>query len=168
MKTLYILRHAKSSWEYPQLSDFERPLNKRGNKAAPLIGSVMAEKGYIPEFVLSSPAERAKQTSGLIREAAGIETDVVFENAIYDASTNALFNLVSTFDDSYNSAMVVGHNPGFEGLVQILSGRYERMPTAALAVVNLDIDSWSELTPAAGEIAEVLRPKELKRKSRKS
>ena len=160
MKTLYVLRHAKSSWDNRGLSDFERPLNKRGYRTAPFMGELMLSKNLIPEAIISSPAERAKQTAVLVRQTANIEAEIQFNQGIYESSTHNLLYIVSEFDDKVNSAMIVGHNPGFEGIVETLSGEYQRMPTATLAVIDLDIESWNEVKPSYGRLREILRPKE--------
>lgn len=122
----------------------------------------MAEKDLLPDFVMSSPANRAKRTSELVCESAGIESEISFDQRIYESSSNSLVNIVSEFDDRFSSAMIVGHNPGFEGLVQALANGYERMPTAALAVIDLDIESWADITSGCGVLVEILRPKEQK------
>ena len=163
MKTLYVLRHAKSSWDYPELPDFERPLNKRGEKAAPFIGQIMREEDLLPEFILSSPAQRAKQTANLVKDSANLDAEISLDQRIYGASANSLLHIVSEIDDTYESAMIVGHNPGFEGLVGVLISSYERMPTAALAVIEFEIDKWSEIGNEIGKLAELLRPKEQKK-----
>lgn len=160
MKTLFVLRHAKSSWKNRELSDFERPLNKRGEKAAPFMGKLMRDNGFIPEAIISSSAERAEQTAKLIRSSASIDIEIQFDRRIYESSTNSLLHIVSEFNDNFSSAMIVGHNPGFEGLVEILGNEYQRMPTAALAIINLNIDSWQDIAAGCGEIISVLRPKE--------
>ncbi len=162
MKRLFVLRHAKSSWNDPGLPDFERPLNKRGKKAAPFMGNVMRERGYCPEIILSSPAERAKQTSMLFRESAGLEAEILYEPRIYGAGVNSLIDVLSNIDDGIAAPIIVGHNPGFEDLVQYLTGHYKRMPTTALAVVDLGIDSWSDLSRQSGNLIDILRPKEQK------
>lgn len=160
MKTIYVLRHAKSSWKDQSLSDFDRPLNKRGNRTAPFMGELMLSKKLIPEIIISSPAERAKQTAFLIKQAAHLDVEMKFNQAIYESSTHNLLYIIGEIDDKYSSAMIVGHNPGFEGIVQTLSGEYQRMPTAALAVIDLEIDSWSESGKNCGTLREILRPKE--------
>lgn len=160
MKTLYVLRHAKSSWKDMSLSDFDRPLNKRGKKAAPFMGELMKKMDLIPEVIISSPAMRAKTTAKLVKESAQIDAEILFNESIYGASSNGLLYIVSSFNDAYNSVMIVGHNPGFEGIVQILAGEYQRMPTAALAVIDLDIESWNEAKQNCGTLREILRPKE--------
>ena len=161
MKTLFVLRHAKSSWENADLSDFERPLNKRGLEAAPLIGKVIKENGFQPEIILSSPARRAKQTAEIINEKAGINREIKYEERIYEASPARLLEVVSEQSDEAESVMIVGHNPGLEGLVRFLTGQIEPMPTAALAVIDLEITKWSEIDSSNGTLRTLIRPKEI-------
>lgn len=161
MKALYLLRHAKSSWENSGLDDFDRPLNDRGLKTAPLMGETMRERDFLPEIIVSSPAKRAKQTAELIKDSAQIEGEIVFDARIYAASTSELLLVVSELNDENECAMMVGHNPGFENLVRVLSGKFETMPTATLAVLELEIEKWNEITPGCCNLIEVLRPKEL-------
>ena len=161
MKTLFILRHAKSSWDNPDWSDFARPLNNRGLDAAPLMGKVMKENDFDPEIIISSPAMRAKQTAGLVKESAGFRAAVKFDERIYEASPLRLLEVVSDIEDHYDSAMIVGHNPGFENLVRILTGKIETMPTATLAVVDLEIDLWNEVHSETGDLRKIFRPKEI-------
>ena len=161
MKTLYLLRHAKSSWDNSNLADFERPLNERGLKTAPLMGETMREKEFLPEIIVSSPAKRARQTAGLLKDSARIEGEIEFDERIYEASTSNLLEVVSELNDEKTSALLVGHNPGFENLVRVLTGKFETMPTAGLAVIDLELESWSEVSPDCGTLREFLRPKEL-------
>ena len=160
MKTLFILRHAKSSWDDATLSDFERPLNERGEKAAPLMGEVMAKNNFTPEIIISSPAERAKQTAALAKKAAGFEAEISFDERIYEASVSQLIEIISEIADETDAAMIVGHNMGFENLVRALTGHFETMPTAALAVVDLEIDSWNDVQPETGKLRKLIRPKD--------
>ena len=161
MKTLYILRHAKSDWNDASLSDFERPLNERGRKAASLIGETMKKRNYKPQIVISSPAVRAKQTAELIKENAELKSEISFDSRIYEAHPQTLLEIVSEIDDAHDAALLVGHNPGFETLVRILTGKIEPMPTAALAIVDLDIEHWNQIFSANGTLREIIRPKEL-------
>jgi phosphohistidine phosphatase len=160
MKTLYVLRHAKSSWDNDELSDYERPLNDRGNRTAPFMGTVMKGRGYVPAIIVSSPAARAAATAQLVKESAKFPADILFDERIYEASPNTIRTVLSELSDSFESAMVVGHNPGMEGLIRYLTGEHESMPTAALAAIDLSLDSWSELTSDAGTLTELIRPKD--------
>ena len=162
MKTLYLLRHAKSSWDDPNLKDFDRPLNQRGLKAAPKMGAWMRKQKVRPDVVMSSPALRAKQTTTMVAEAAGLAGVPTFNEAIYEASAQKLFHLVASFENRVESAMMVGHNPGFEELLAALTGENTRMPTAALACIELDIAKWSDLTAGEGQLKWLTRAKELK------
>ena len=137
MKILYVLRHAKSSWDNESLSDFERPLNDRGERTAPFVGQVMAERSYVPATIVSSPAKRAASTAEMAKGSAGFDTEIRYDDRIYEASPNTLRQVVSELDDAIDSAMIVGHNPGMEGFVRYLTGEMEPMPTAALAVIEL-------------------------------
>jgi phosphohistidine phosphatase len=165
MKTLFVLRHAKSSWENPDWSDFERPLNSRGLDAARFIGELIYERGLQPQIIVSSPAKRAKQTAVLVKEIAEVSKPVKFDERIYEASPHALFNLIREFDEKWESILIVGHNPGFENLVRMLTGEAVAMPTAALARINLDIENWHDLETNSYELEFLIRPKEEMKKS---
>lgn len=160
MKTLFVLRHAKSSWDNPALADFERPLNSRGLDAARFIGELIYARSLEPQIIVSSPAKRAKQTAVLVKELAGIEKPVIFDERIYEASPLTLFNLMREFDEKYESVLIVGHNPGFENLVRMLTRQSVSMPTAALAKINLGAEKWSDLETGSNELEFLIRPKE--------
>ena len=160
MKTLFVLRHAKSSWENAELSDFERPLNERGLEEAPLVGKIIFEMRYEPEIIVSSPAKRAKQTAVSVKENARIETEVRLDERIYEASPQRLIRVISELDDEKKSAMIVGHNPGLEGLIKILTGGLQPMRTASLAVIDLDAAKWHEISPESGRLRKLIRPKD--------
>ena len=155
------MRHAKSSWDNASLADYDRPLNDRGLESAPLMGRLIKKRGYIPDAVVSSPAKRAKKTAKLACEAAGITTSILFDEQIYEASPHTLAEVLSKVGDGVRSAMIVGHNPGMEGLIRFLTGEVAAMPTAAFAVIDLDIEKWSDIGDQTGELVEVLRPKEV-------
>jgi Phosphohistidine phosphatase SixA len=160
MKTLYVLRHAKSSWEDSDLADFDRPLNERGKTAAPFMGKVMKDKKLAPGLILSSPAVRARETARLVKQSAGLDAEIEHNERIYEASPQTLQHVVSSIDDSFESAMIVGHNPGMEGFVRLISGKQESMPTGSLAIIDLDISSWASIRQAAGTLRQVIRPKD--------
>ncbi len=161
MKTLYLLRHAKSSWDDSAQTDFERPLNERGMKAAPFMGGFMANNRFVPSVIVSSPAMRAKTTAHLVKEAAEFSADIILEKNIYEASPNDLRQVVSEISNEHASAMLVGHNPGMENFIRYLTGELEPMPTAALAVIELQIDKWDKINDQCGDLIAVYRPKEL-------
>jgi phosphohistidine phosphatase len=160
MKTIYLLRHAKSSWDDAALSDFKRPLNERGMNTAPFMGEVMSRRGYSSSVIISSTAERAATTAELVKESAGLNAELRSDHRIYEASPNTLRTVASEIDDAMDSAMLVGHNPGIEAFIRYLTGSVEPMPTAALAVIELSIDSWKDLDAECGTIVEIIRPKD--------
>jgi phosphohistidine phosphatase len=161
MKKLLLLRHAKSNKHESGVADFDRPLNNRGTKAASLVGNYMAKKKIRPDLAISSPAERARQTAVLALKAAGITTDLRFDERIYEASASILLNVVKQIDDSSNLALLVGHNPGFEDLLADLSGHVQHMPTAALAYLVLDVEKWNDSRELCAELKWMVTPKGL-------
>jgi phosphohistidine phosphatase len=160
MKILYVLRHAKSSWDNPNIADFDRPLNERGLKTAPFVGEIMLKNNFQPEFLISSPAIRARETADLVKISAHLKTSVSFDERIYEASPQTLLHIVSELNDSVNSAMIIGHNPGLEALIKALTGEFQAMPTAGLAVIDLDTENWSSINSESGKLRTVIRPKE--------
>ena len=160
MKTLFIMRHAKSSWAETDLADFDRPLNDRGRRDAPFMGTVMRENGYAPEIILSSPAVRARETARLVKEGGNLAGEIFFDDRIYEASPQTLKQVVSEIDDKNASAMLVGHNPGIEGFIRLLTGTLEPMPTAALAIIQLTPASWRDVATNSGRLVKVIRPKD--------
>ena len=160
MKTLYLMRHAKSSWKESDLADFDRPLNERGRRAAPFMGKVIAERGMSIDRIASSTAKRARRTAKLFKEAAAITSELVLDDRIYEASPSTLLYVVSETDDQVDSLMLVGHNPGMEGTIRVLTGEAEPMPTAAIAIINLEIDSWKEISAGTGKLQAVVRPRD--------
>lgn len=130
-KTLYIARHAKSSWDDMSLSDFERPLNKRGKRDVPFMAHILKEKGISPDLILSSPAKRAKKTAKKYHETLGGE--LRFDERIYEASPMTLLYLVQEAFEKADSLMIVGHNPGFTALNDMLSDKsIYNIPTAGV------------------------------------
>jgi phosphohistidine phosphatase len=164
MKRLLLLRHAKSSWADSSLTDFERPLNERGQRAAPLVGKFMRERLIRPDLVISSPAKRTRETIALVLEAARIETETRYDERIYEAPLTRLLEVVSQIEDDKEEVMLVGHNPGFENLLERLTGESERMPTAALALILLDAERWSEAAVKGGGLEWLVKAKELARR----
>lgn len=162
MKSLLILRHAKSSWGDPEMEDHQRPLNKRGLKAAPKMGLLLRNKELLPDLILSSSAVRARTTAEIVAIASGYQGKIELMPALYAAPAQVFIEALAALPDVVQRVMVVGHNPGLEELVQELTGKYEPLPTAALVCVHLPIQSWTELADdAAGELVQVWRPKEI-------
>ena len=163
MKTLVLLRHAKSSWKDDSITDHERPLNKRGKKTAPLMGHLLREKNLVPELIVSSTAVRARTTAEAAAEACGYPGEVTLTDELYLATAGEILKYAQDrTEETLERIMLVGHNPGMEELVNILSGQREPFPTAALAVFELGIDSWRKLELGIEvKLENVWRPREL-------
>lgn len=161
MKTLFLLRHAKSSWDDANQTDFERPLNKRGREAAPLMGSFILQKGINPDVIISSTAARARETAELIIDASKLESELRFDQRIYDATWLDLLKVIASIEDELESALLVGHNPGFEETVFRLTDERVTMPTAALVKIELEIEHWNETSEFCGKFDWITKPKEL-------
>jgi len=162
MKSVLVLRHAKSSWKEDRLSDHDRPLNKRGQNDAPMMGQLIYEKDLVPDVILSSTARRARDTADLAAEASGFEGEVTYLEDFYHAWPSDYLNALRSLPDEFNSVMVVGHNPGIEMLIEELTGESERFPTAALALIHLPIDSWFQMDEEIeGELISLWVPREL-------
>ena len=161
MKTLLILRHAKSSWKDASLSDHDRPLNKRGKRDAPRVGRLIQQQALVPDLVVSSTAKRARGTAKRVAKACGYTGEIRLTPHFYHAPAGIYIEVLNHLSDDYSRVMVVGHNPGMEELVARL-GRHCAMPTAALANVSLPIDKWSELDGATkGKLVDVWYPRDL-------
>lgn len=162
MKTLLLMRHAKSSWDDPQLSDTERPLNARGRRDAPRMGQHLLKQKLIPDHVVTSTAARALETADLLAAECG-DPPILTTSNLYHATTDEWSESIATFPDSWQCALCIGHNPGLEEFLAILTGQYLSMPTAAIAHMSVDLSQWSRFTlGAAVALHDVWRPKELK------
>lgn len=154
MKTVYLVRHAKSSWEYPDLEDFERPLNKRGRKSALLMGNILNKLNTLPDLVISSPANRAAMTARMIAAKIHYPPDkILYSEAIYMSDENALVKVIKNMDDAVQQAMLIGHNPGLTELVNDISDqRISNIPTCGVCCLDLKITSWKEVREHCGRL----------------
>ena len=142
MKTLLLLRHAKSSWKESDLDDIDRPLNSRGLRDAPDMGRRLFERSLIPDFIVSSPAVRARATARFVANEVGYARDIVFDEGLYGAESREVLEIVSRFEDQWHTAMVVGHNPAITQLANQFSDRWiENVPTCGALVVQ--VSQWS-------------------------
>jgi len=144
MKSLTIVRHAKSSWKDRGLSDRERPLNKRGKRDAPIMGRRVMEAGIRPSQIISSPAVRAWTTARVFAQELSYPAEFLQrEDGLYLASLDNLLDVVATQDNGFNNLMLFGHNPGLTDLVNYLvPGLTNNLPTAGVVSVNLDCEDW--------------------------
>jgi phosphohistidine phosphatase len=162
MKTLLVLRHAKSSWRESELADHDRPLNKRGKRDAPRMGELMRVEGLLPELILTSSAKRALNTAKLVAEACGFDGEIQVSRDLYAAGPEEFISALCALSDELETVMVVGHNPGLEELVEALTEEAPAMPTAALAQIALDIERWADLEEEeAGKLVNLWLPRNL-------
>jgi phosphohistidine phosphatase len=162
VKTLLILRHAKSSWKYRDLPDHERPLNRRGVNDAPRMGAILRQAGWTPDRIVSSTAVRAQSTARLAGHASGYDGGVELREELYLSPAQTYLDVLGRMPAGAGTVMIVGHNPTVEELVRLLTGRDETMPTAALARVELPIDDWAELAASTpGKLRDLWRPRDL-------
>ncbi len=161
MKTILILRHAKSSWDNLSIADHDRPLNKRGKRDAPRMGQLIRDEEILPDLIISSTAKRAAATAKAVAHACNYEGEIEYNHSFYHADADTFLDRISSLQGEHKIVMVVSHNPGVEELLEVLTGLWERMPTAALAQVDLSIAKWSELDEAEGSLKNLWIPKSL-------
>ncbi len=170
MKTLTLLRHAKSSWDDPVARDFDRPLNRRGRRAAQTLGREMREQELTFDRVLTSPAVRVVETLQEIGEGYGRALHPAFDQRVYLATTDTLLDLIRDTDDEVSSLLLVGHNPGLEMLVLLLTRQGSgdlrdqaeiKYPTATLAEIGLPVERWEDVKQGIGTLSRFIRPRDL-------
>jgi len=170
MKTIYLLRHAKSSWDDPDLADVDRPLSKRGKAAAAAMARHLAATGIAPGLVLCSPARRTRATLERVMPGLGRETPAVIEERLYQADAGALLRRLRGLDEAIASVMLIGHNPAIEELASRLADGGDadalarlaaKFPTGALAVLETDVVGWRDLGAGGARLAAFVRPRDL-------
>lgn len=161
MLTLYLLRHAKSSWDGDSKLDFERPLANRGREAAALIGQFIQEKGIDFDLVLVSTAVRTRETIELIKERAKFRGEVRYDERIYEATVSQLLEIISQIENDRENVLLVGHNPGIEELLALLTGEQQHVTTANFAKIKIKATKWSASLANKGTLEWIIRPKEM-------
>lgn len=162
MKTLLLMRHAKSSWADAGQADNDRPLNGRGQRDAPRMGKWLKRQGLAPDLVVSSHARRAVETAAAVIDASGFGGEWRQTPNLYAAEAEAFFEVLRGLPDEAAMVLVIAHNPGTEDMVEALTGEDETMPTGAVAQISLPIERWQALSPAVeGRLAQVARPREI-------
>ncbi|MCX8056870.1 MAG: histidine phosphatase family protein [Ignavibacteria bacterium] len=164
MKNLLIIRHAKSSWDNPDLTDFERPLNQRGIEDAKLMSSVLKHHNLKFEKIFCSTANRAKMTIEIFEKESAIEKNIIqYVDELYNASRKDLLNFLKQINNSLTSIGIVGHNPGLTDLTHYLLDDFDsELPTCSLVLIELTIDNWSELHSGMGQLKFFEYPKKYK------
>jgi phosphohistidine phosphatase len=171
VRTLSLLRHAKSSWDDEALADFDRPLAPRGEAAAPLMGRHMRDIGLRPDLVICSPSARTRRTAALaLKELAVPKLPIVYDEAIYEAGAGSLLACLQRVDQAVGHVLMIGHNPGLQRLVLLLADRRldgesasisTKLPTGALVVLDLDIDDWSSAANGCATVTHFATPRGL-------
>lgn len=153
MKTFYLVRHAKSSWDFPELADIDRPLAKRGKKNAPEMGERLATRNIHPDVMVSSPAVRALETAKVIAQIVGYpRKDIIIDTKVYHGNVGELLGVVQNMDNQYNSLMLFGHNPGFTAFANLIANEeIENIPTCGIFACRLPVDEWGAVALGMGE-----------------
>lgn len=154
MKYLYLIRHAKSSWSDPRLSDFDRPLNKRGKKDAPFMGKCLASASTRFDLLVSSSAKRARKTARLIAKETGYNReDIVYHNEIYSSELRTLLSVIKQTEHRINSLGLVGHNHVITECAEWLTGnRIVNIPTSGIVAISFETDNWDEIDRETGQL----------------
>lgn len=161
MKKLYLVRHAKSSWDNPNLDDHERPLNSRGKRDAPYMANLINGKIELPDLIISSTAKRAITTAEIFAEVFCIKTDkLIRDKNLYNASSYELLSIINQLPDEFHRAMIFAHNPGLTMLTNRLGDKYiDNIPTCGLVEISFEVNSWKEIDYNKGNIVKFEYPK---------
>ena len=164
MKKLYLIRHAKSSWSNPGLSDFERPLNKRGLQDAAIMGKVLKQTLSKPDCVLTSSARRALETAEIIADKIGFPTKkVIIDERIYNAVTYDLLEIITELDDNSDTVVLFGHNPGMTNLANLLNDvEIDNIPTCGIFAIEFNTKTWRKISEKSGSFISFDYPKNYK------
>jgi phosphohistidine phosphatase len=170
MPRLLLLRHAKSSWDDPEIDDFDRPLNTRGRRSAPLMGRHCAQHNLIPQTILCSSARRTRETLAGIMPYFTDDLKIQITRDLYMTSQERHLDLIREAGDTARTLMTIGHNPALRDLAILLIGSGnpslraeldDKFPTAAVAVIDFDVSAWDQVRPGSGRIVALFRPREL-------
>jgi phosphohistidine phosphatase len=162
MKKIYIARHAKSSWKSPEMKDFDRPLNKRGKHDAPLMGKLLRDKGIKPDWIVSSPANRAQTTAKIIAQEVGFPiNEIILEQEIYEAYLEDVLNVIQCLPNEVETVFIFGHNPAFTYLVNHFNHGelIMNVPTCGIGCIETNAESWSDIHPDNSNLVSFDYPK---------
>lgn len=170
MKTLILLRHAKSSWDDPSTGDFDRPLNERGRQAAPRVGRFLVESELVPDRVVCSPAQRTRETWAAVQRELDTPQEASFDQTVYLGAPGTLLDIAQSQPDDADTVMLIGHNPGIAALAEWLAREGDaealerlslKFPTAGLAILEFGVDHWTEIDREVGSLKAFVRPSDL-------
>ena len=163
MKKLLIMRHAKSCWKNSDLTDHERPLKKRGRNDAKRMGKLLKSKKITPDIIICSTAVRAQETADYVVEGMKYKNEIIFTDVLYMAEPKDILSVIIDHAKNQKTILVIGHNPGSEALLQILTGKVESLPTASIAYLTAKIDKWKDIAKCKNvKLKKLWRPKDVK------
>jgi phosphohistidine phosphatase len=163
MKHLYLIRHAKSSWDNQTLSDFDRPLNDRGNATAPLMADLLKSQGIKPDLLITSPANRAISTCKFFADAFAYPHELIQqESTIYEAVPDDLYKIIHAIDNRYKTVMLFGHNPTISYFLdQYINDYLPEVPTCGVSIFKLNVENWKDFNPTNVKFVSLLEPKKM-------
>lgn len=162
MKTILLMRHAKSSWDEKEEDDRDRPISKRGKKNAEDIADLLKDEKLKPDLILSSAALRARQTADVVIDEMKYHGDICYVNKLYMGEVEAYAQQLQSLGDELQMVLIIGHNPSLSTLLQMVTGKVQALPTSAVAYLTVPIDSWKDFNlEAQGELVNLWRPKDL-------
>lgn len=161
MKTIHLIRHAKSSWKNTALDDFSRALNERGRRDAPFMAEELKKSAYHPDYILCSPAKRTTKTADFFAEKLNFnQININFEQRIYEASLKTLLEILNEIPNHYNNIALIGHNPAITQLSNYLTNDYiDNIPTSGIVKIEMDIDDWQHIIEGIGRKLFFIYPK---------
>ena len=162
MKTLYIIRHAKSSWKDIALNDFDRPLKQRGRDDTILMAKKLIELNISPDLIISSPSKRTKCTVDIMTKEMGYSKEILYEDKIYESNMINLKNVIKNINNQYNTVFLFGHNPGLNMLAEDLCGFIKNIATTGIVEIHFDCDTWSEISKQNSHFVKYIYPKKYK------
>lgn len=161
MKRLLLMRHAKSSWKDSDVPDHERPLKKRGQRDAEKMGKLLKSKKLVPDLIISSTAVRASKTAEILAKSCKYEDEIIFSDSLYMAEPADIMQVVKDHAKKQKTVLIIGHNPGLEAYLQIMTGKVESLPTSAIAYLAAKIENWGELSSEEEvKLKNLWRPKD--------
>ena len=161
MKIIHLIRHAKSSWDNPDLDDFSRTLNERGKKDAPFMANKLKDLGCNPDYFISSPAKRTKETSKIFSQALNFDFEkIIFDERIYESSLKQLLQILNEVPNNFNNIVLIGHNPTLTQLSNYLTNDFiDHIPTCGIVKIELEIDDWQHIIQGIGNKNFFIYPK---------
>jgi len=164
MKKVYLIRHAKSSWDYPNLADRDRPLGSRGLSDAPLMAKILRKKGVEPDAIFTSTAVRAMTTATFFKNELGVDAEDFFlRDELYETSATEVVRFISMLPEDLDTVLIFGHNPTFTSVANLFpKGRIDNLPTCGIVCLAADVPRWPDFMPPRAKVLDFLYPKQFK------